>query len=248
MENSPLTKLPAELRNDIYKLVLTRPIAVSLEYRGTSRHTGICETQTDWQGPFSEAVFEDLFGGQLTGCMKALGLPSTCKALYTECTSLFYSTNTFSFDYPASSTYAYSDLSRFATFRDTIGAHNAAAWRSVVINAGVVREDHLEHLMRVLCFFKEQAVVHRSCKFTISMLFEDLSLRNWVRGGLLRMELRVDSVGAFWQYVHDCFNTRTNDEFGTGHGSSSLSDCVKELRDGVEVARRWLNGHARPEN
>ncbi|KAI7229122.1 F-actin capping protein [Hortaea werneckii] len=80
MDNSPFTKLSAELRNDIYHLVLYSPEGFNITYIGN-------------------ILFEDKVLRNENNQVQPLALTATCKALRTETLQLFYAINTFTFKF-----------------------------------------------------------------------------------------------------------------------------------------------------
>ncbi|KAI7544330.1 F-actin capping protein, partial [Hortaea werneckii] len=78
MDNSPFTKLSAELRNEIYHLVLYSPEGFNIVYIGN-------------------ILFEDKVLRNENHQIQPLARTATCKAMRTETLQLFYAINTFTF-------------------------------------------------------------------------------------------------------------------------------------------------------
>ncbi|KAI7388471.1 hypothetical protein KC328_g8920 [Hortaea werneckii] len=108
MENSPFTKLSAELRNEIYHLVLYSPEGFSIVYIGN-------------------ILFEDKVLRNENHQIQPLALTATCKALRTETLQLFYAINTFTFKLKHFD--SLEDI--FDVFRDRIGDDCVRALRHV---------------------------------------------------------------------------------------------------------------------
>lgn len=112
MENSPLAKLPAELRNNIWELALRadKPVEVTGDY-------------------YIEAPPVDfkLAPNQVQEMAKALALTQTCRQIHSECILLFFHVNTFEFD----STMFPSSI--FPDLRRKIGNASLSAISSVII-------------------------------------------------------------------------------------------------------------------
>ncbi|KAI7280677.1 hypothetical protein KC345_g4597 [Hortaea werneckii] len=108
MDNSPLTKLSAELRNEIYHLVLYSPEGFTIIYIGN-------------------ILFDDKVLRNENHQVQPLALTATCKALRTETLQLFYAINTFTFKF------RHLDLLEdvFGVFRDRIGDDCVRALRQV---------------------------------------------------------------------------------------------------------------------
>ncbi len=75
MENSPLARLPAEIRNDIYQLVLTQPSQILCYYNGTKAFS----KEREWEK---------------NTVTKTLAITSTCQQIRQECGDLFLECNT----------------------------------------------------------------------------------------------------------------------------------------------------------
>ncbi|RMY98375.1 hypothetical protein D0862_07616 [Hortaea werneckii] len=108
MDNSPLTKLSAELRNEIYHLVLYSPKGFNIIYIGN-------------------ILFDDKVLRNENQQAHPLALTATCKALRTETLQLFYALNTFTIKF------RHFDLLEdvFGVFRDRIGDDCVRALRHV---------------------------------------------------------------------------------------------------------------------
>ncbi|KAK4550142.1 hypothetical protein LTR36_003109 [Oleoguttula mirabilis] len=112
MDESPLCRLPPELRNIIYELVFPsqQPFVIFL---CTSR--GLTQDSATLQP-------------------NPLGLALTCKLTYKECRQLFYVSNRFILQRGAGSSARGANILRL--FRNKIGAPNSDALRSVTIDVG----------------------------------------------------------------------------------------------------------------
>ncbi|KAK3720782.1 hypothetical protein LTR37_003445 [Vermiconidia calcicola] len=112
MDRSPLARLPAETRNQIYELALTIPDVITLE---EDRVTGCWKRTT----------------GHKYQAKNLLGLAEACEQLSRECTQLFFTVNTFEL--------RIRDLDsrtcelKIRQFRSQIGTSNASALRLLVI-------------------------------------------------------------------------------------------------------------------
>lgn len=80
MDNSPFTKLSAELRNEIYHLVLYSPEGFNITYIGN-------------------ILFDDKVLRNENHQVQPLALTATCKALRTETLQLFFAINAFTFKF-----------------------------------------------------------------------------------------------------------------------------------------------------
>lgn len=82
MENSPLIRLPAELRNDIFSMVLTQPRGLELLYHPGSvpfaRNRKFCATQPDGSTQFLN---------------KVLAITAVCKQIRQETKGVFFHEN-----------------------------------------------------------------------------------------------------------------------------------------------------------
>ncbi|GAB1741907.1 hypothetical protein NU219Hw_g7313t1 [Hortaea werneckii] len=108
MDNSPFTKLSAELRNEIYHLVLHSPEDFKIVYIGN-------------------IIFEDKVLRNENHQVQPLALTATCKALRTETLQLFYAINTFTFKFKHFD--SLDDI--LEVFRDRIGNECVRALRHV---------------------------------------------------------------------------------------------------------------------
>jgi len=115
MDNSPLSKLPPELRNFIYELALHQDKPFNLHWS---------PTQSVREAAWSHSP------------KQALALTATCHRIRSECSKLFYATNTFVLDCPDVGLEF--DPARYervlVDFIELIGMQNAATTRSVVFN------------------------------------------------------------------------------------------------------------------
>lgn len=130
MDESPLNKLPGELRNQIYELAL---------YHG---RINIDTT------PYLHHPADSHFPGAVTfQARHALALRSVCKQLEKETTQIFYAINTFVFVAPLCQ---YSKVGMpVKSFRHHIGAQKASYLRPMVISAGP-RRTRWSHNLRYL--------------------------------------------------------------------------------------------------
>ncbi|KAK4550180.1 hypothetical protein LTR36_003147 [Oleoguttula mirabilis] len=113
MENSPLARLPPELRNRIYELALKS------------------------DRPFT-LVFKHMLGQEPSAQQRhPTGLARTCKALRKEATQLFYAINAFEIQTDESPDYISTTccylVRNVRAFVDMIGASNACALRSITL-------------------------------------------------------------------------------------------------------------------
>ena len=117
MERSPLARLPAELRNDIYELVLQAPNTI-------------------------EVVFTEF--GTVRARNARLALTATCYAIRSETLTLYYSLNHFVLQTGYLSTVRYSDWQAasekrankvLAWIRD-VGLHNIVLAKDITVNLG----------------------------------------------------------------------------------------------------------------
>ena len=121
MDGSPFGKLPPELRNRVYELVLANNEVFEI----TTTAFG-----PDFARPRSTPQYVK---------MHPVAMTVTCKKMRAECTQLFYSGNTFSFSFTADPCYhgpqnhSKRELWIFSRFRKAIGTLNAAALRSIII-------------------------------------------------------------------------------------------------------------------
>ncbi|KAK4550182.1 hypothetical protein LTR36_003149 [Oleoguttula mirabilis] len=111
MDNSPFARLPAEIRNHVYALVLKRDTPYVLTSARNLRNL-VLEGNSEQKHP--------------------LGLSATCKALNAEFTPFFYAENRFIIKCPVRQEL----LTLFRKFKDVIGARNATALRSFTVDAG----------------------------------------------------------------------------------------------------------------
>lgn len=118
MDDSSFGRLPAELRNSVYELVLTHPTPFNLEPRldpkAGSKTRAVAASEPNF-----------------------LALVKTCKQINTECSQIVYSSNIFSF-----TNWAYSpDYTHLlATFTSQIGSLKADAIRTVFVNIGLASD------------------------------------------------------------------------------------------------------------
>jgi hypothetical protein len=129
MDASPLSRLPAEIRNIIYELVLEDPEETVLG-------------PADSQKPGRKLK---LALAQRRALDSTANLTRTCKAVRKETVELFYAIKYFCIVLP------FSDALRLRTllndFFDTIGPRNAAALRSLAIDINSVPTSHFHGTM-----------------------------------------------------------------------------------------------------
>lgn len=113
MDQSPLNKIAAELRNQIYELVLTAPGPISGRFSFKDQ-TWIFDLKHRY--------------GDL------LAITRTCKAIHSECDQMIWSLNTFGID-TTRSEYLYYNLRLFRSF---MGAGAAALVRSIAFDIGTL--------------------------------------------------------------------------------------------------------------
>lgn len=89
MENSPFSKLPAELRSEIYERVLVEPefIDATADHETSERGWGLLTSG----GDATQMMFRRFKGATI----EKLALTFTCKAIRHECANLYWSLNTF---------------------------------------------------------------------------------------------------------------------------------------------------------
>ncbi|KAK5677816.1 hypothetical protein LTS10_009699 [Elasticomyces elasticus] len=112
MDTSPFGKLSAELRNQIYELVIYKPTSIAVHYDA------------------SAARFMSRFG--TTGDEKAansFAISRVCRAMRHECTGMIYSGNSFEFTVVDLK----NPLAELDTFRTLIGPKNARLLRPSII-------------------------------------------------------------------------------------------------------------------
>ena len=153
MEDSPLGKLPAELRNRIYTFVFQRPSPIKILLRPPRKRSLTTDDETKEDKPTS--------------------LLLTCRQVNVECSQLFYAVNTFEID-----NYDPNSLAKFPIkFFTQIGVGNCSAVQMVRVCHGTnVSADTsgetarsyliggLTKLRRSMLFFSLPAlVVHFRC-------------------------------------------------------------------------------------
>ena len=143
MENSPLRKLPAELRNQIYELVLTEkyPIVTSkgLDYRRQITYLGK---------------------------RHQMGITRTCKEIHAESANLFHALNTFVLQISQYS--LIKSEHHLEGFRSQIGAARAMAIRVLIIDGGEVSDMSPivpPTLFPVFVLLKKETERHLHCRF-----------------------------------------------------------------------------------
>ncbi|KAK3639379.1 hypothetical protein LTR56_012547 [Elasticomyces elasticus] len=117
MDNAPLSRIPAELRNRIYELVLFQPYPIFLTTRLKKNVTEpyyICTPSLATQHP--------------------MALTNTCVAIYREAIKLFYAVNTF--EYEHSPNFGSSSTSPAYQFLEHIGHSNRLAICSLLFDVG----------------------------------------------------------------------------------------------------------------
>lgn len=150
MDHSPLARLPAELRNIIYELVLVQdePIEIGWKRYGKStvRHM------------------------RATNYCKA-GLLQTCREIYEDCKGFVYSCNSFKLADQNSLHEVAKELERFLLL---IGQRNTALLKSMTLGEGWTLEnsiyvfDDRHDLVRLLHVAKRYQILHRRLVVTFS--------------------------------------------------------------------------------
>ncbi|KAK5116336.1 hypothetical protein LTR85_009308 [Meristemomyces frigidus] len=124
MDESPLARLPPELRNRIYELALTRELPIDVSVNNNYKLPSGPYQASARSGPPTLWVKEAVMDGYL-------GLTKTCRSIRAETLKLFYAMNSFVFEASAD----HHTLSALDYFRRAIGEQSAAALPLVIIKA-----------------------------------------------------------------------------------------------------------------
>ena len=151
MDDSPIARLPAELRAQIYALVL--------------KHDGAIEIVLEYSPKAPFQIWQYQF----------FGLAKTCKAMAEECIPIFYSINTFLI-FGRRSKAIFEKLNDFC---QCIGVANTAFLRDVVLDIGTLEFDSFESacdsydkLQTFLARVAEEKSSGRwNCRFVARVLF-----------------------------------------------------------------------------
>ncbi|KAK5124311.1 hypothetical protein LTR85_002014 [Meristemomyces frigidus] len=213
MDNSPLARLPPELRNDIYELALThdRPYIIPTEQRRRSGLSG-------------------------------RGLMRTCRTVRAETTLLFYASNDFVFkcdSYYSLGPKSHKCVKEFQAFAGTIGEANAAALRSVSFSDESITclvEARRKAVIRLVLGAVKEANNLSRCNFAVTgytSFFDD----DFDKCRVIRFELDAkDIVGSLLR-----FRREIEAERGRGYDAGIASELrdlgylEKELSEALEV-------------
>ena len=143
MENSPLSKLPPELRNRIYELALD--FSCNIVIRTLQQHSKIeVKGSLGYYHP-----------------IPSLGLLTSCKVIDQECGQLFYASNHLVF----------AGFDALREFKRCVGTENVAALRSVVIEAtlswipDLAKEKDIDLFFVHIWWTWVEAQAHPACRF-----------------------------------------------------------------------------------
>ena len=157
MDQSPLSTLPPEIRNDIYVMALSQDSPITLVHLRRKGWKRLEEPSTK---------------------PNILALTKTCKNVRRECTQIFYAVNTFALR--VANVDEIEQLLRL--FRLHIGTTNDSALRSVVIElARFVCKDPSNcpdvepTLSATLGILKAESATHGNCTFRVKFSFEIVS-------------------------------------------------------------------------
>ena len=170
MDGSPLVKLPPEIRNNIYELVLKQTQLVVLE--ATSKNGVFADWRLAEDSPMESEM---------------LALTKTCHHVHDESKQLFFAINTFELRLGHSTRQSY-DYS-FEDFCMQIGEVNASALRSVVIDVerfasrhvlpSFFGEGQLSHTLSAIIGVvqRELQMLHKTC--SVHLKFGIISHRTY---------------------------------------------------------------------
>lgn len=168
MERSPLTRLPPELRNRIYELVLRSDDTIEI------MDNGIVNGRL---ALYSRDAAES----------RILALTITCGKVRAECLQLFYSVNTFLFN--AQWTLNADKLRCMHIFRRIIGDQNAAALRNVAFSTSyepkLSGQPRQEKLATVMTQLYKHARKDTGCSYRL-----DLTIKPLIRGSATLLRRR----------------------------------------------------------
>ncbi|KAK5124171.1 hypothetical protein LTR85_001874 [Meristemomyces frigidus] len=220
MDDSPLAKLPAELRNHIYTLVLKR----NTPYGVTSAYNLI------------DIVLERTGGEKHT-----LGMSATCKALHAECTPFFYAENQFIIKCPVRQEL----LSLVRKFKNTIGVRNATALRSITVDAGRIRvtewfRRYREKIKQMIvgCYLDQHKTP--KCKLAIKLVIVHDGSFNAAQRHAVAVSLRVGSRNRAWKQIFESLDLamRTQSEAKVSIAIRNVGLLLRELRRALPASMR----------
>jgi len=141
MDHSPLGKLPGELRNYVFALVMGERSTFAIEPPGFFDKDKVKATKRDPRKMrCANRVNQKDF----------LSLMRTCKELLMEASSFFYGTNTFSFRWTSKSYMGHSRLQHLDLFKKVIGKANGKAIRRVIIEISTAKDSIGETVEQLL--------------------------------------------------------------------------------------------------
>jgi hypothetical protein len=153
MDASPLSRLPAEIRNIIYKLALQSSSTLKLAYS--------CIRDSAFRAELPLLDFDNR--------RNITALTRTCRAIRAESTQLFYSINTFQISIPvfASPTNLRRALKGFFA---GIAPHHISAMRSIVVDLGTgYTPGGCQRFGVPLAALRAQQTKYPHCNFTVRL-------------------------------------------------------------------------------
>lgn len=228
MNNSPLNRLAAELRNQIYELVLTAPGPISCRFQGKDQ-AWVCDLKYKY--------------GNL------LAITQTCKEIHNECHEMVYALNTF--EVQTSPAYFRYNMNQFRPF---VGAPSAALVRSLVFDIGVLdTEDwdeddpHYPHLIAhmethvgfALDDLRDVASQHKECHFELKFKLHRLE----------NLELKLDArdLALPWdEKLAQAIPSKEGDEWAANREKAiqRMKQCREENQEQYKVVGSWISyGH-----
>lgn len=220
MDSSPLNRLPAELRNEIYELALTEPYGIVLDVNNHPAaakyvYPKTIDTKTILRCP-----------------RPAISLLSTCKQIRDEARSIYFSVNklVLFFCYRTATDRAYEWITHLTKWMEAVGPAQAAQLRRVEFDVGLVPPCDLNLLTRGGDGLRRASdLFHAEAETDVVILIE---LRCDLRGARLRIP--VGRPGEARERIKDQVRALTKEMepsaySGIRHLLTSLAEELEDL-------------------
>ncbi|KAK5132401.1 hypothetical protein LTR08_009084 [Meristemomyces frigidus] len=250
MDNSPLARLPAELRNDIYTLALTQPGRIHFpdDLPTTCRclTTPYIATDEGWEiAPLSP---------------NATALARTCRQIREESTELFYAENVFEFELPWAKESVKGKilvLQNMRKFIVAIGAKNARAVSSITVRFEDIEAARhrapvsinwiaVEYLSTIASAAKDSPHWHLRILIPTQCLPEPVTqLTNWSSPGPIIANLDAANLANDLHVFSNRLVQVTSKFLGPGLSNQTAVSGLRSTADRVEQWAEVLGARAR---